>query len=763
MIALLIGMLSLLQPQIEFPDTNTSIVVLHDSLTVQDGEVLSLTNLEGWEFTTDNLEDSMASVRWMRLEQPVSNQDAFPDSLWNGFGYFRLKFKVDSTFSQKEAFLRFSSFRNVSTEIYLNDKSILKIGNPSREKESEEIVARYTGMGQPVNLKPDTEYTLVVKKSYLRYSQYIAFTNLGRTSKPHSFSLSLASTDYVQTAIEREKVNILIAGTSVSIIFILSILYLILYFKVKDQKENLWLVLLMVSIGGIALNWFLTQFTLHSFWFSLVLDFIILNFLSALSFLLVPLVTHKLLKVQAHIFWKVYVIVGIVLYFLRIDILGEITFTLILFISLTGGLIAIYKAYKQGVRDTVIPALSILGVPLVVIVGLAIDYFGFRGVYFIPTLTFLVYNILPVGLSIYQGKKFLRLNTEMENLVTQRTTQLETANSKLEESFSELKATQSQLVQQEKLASLGQLTAGIAHEIKNPLNFVNNFSDLSLELVEEIREEVIRQKAEGKSETPKVKGEKSPFEGGSERREQGDDTEADSGSANIPLNPSSHRDPFGARGEDESNPQFNLILEILDDIETNLKTIHKHGSRADSIVKSMLQHSRGGDGKMEPTHINPLIKEYVNLAFHGMKAGENPINVDIDLQLDENVGEVPLVAEDFSRVILNLVNNAFDAMKEKTLQGFQTLGGLEDYQPKLSIRTSRNENTVIIEIEDNGPGIPDEIKDKILQPFFTTKKGTAGTGLGLSITNDIIKAHGGSLDVRSKPDRGTLFTINLTA
>lgn len=199
-----------------------------------------------------------------------------------------------------------------------------------------------------------------------------------------------------------------------------------------------------------------------------------------------------------------------------------------------------------------------------------------------------------------------------------------------------------------------------------------------------------------------------------------------------------------------------LILEILNDIEINLKKIHEHGTRADGIVKSMLQHSRGGSGKVEPTDVNTLIKEYVNLSFHGMRAGKNPINVDIDLKLDESVSEVPLVAEDFSRVILNLVNNAFDAMREKTL------GGLEQYQPKLTVRTHQTGNTVTIDIEDNGPGIPDDMKDKILQPFFTTKKGTDGTGLGLSITNDIIKAHGGDLTIRSETDTGTTFIIKLT-
>ena len=279
---------------------------------------------------------------------------------------------------------------------------------------------------------------------------------------------------------------------------------------------------------------------------------------------------------------------------------------------------------------------------------------------------------------------------------------LEEAHGKLEAAHTNLKAAQEQLVQQEKLASLGQLTAGIAHEIKNPLNFVNNFSGVSIELLEEAFDEI-------------AKLEKSEI-------------------------------------SDE-------ISAILTDVKANLSKIYEHGSRADGIVQSMLLHSRGGDGKMEPTPLNPIIKEYVNLAFHGMRAGKEPIDVDIDLQLDESVGDVPLIAEDFSRVILNLVNNSFDAMRDKQGSGHKEQGA-GGYEPKLTVRTKSLANAVTIEIEDNGPGIPDEIKDKILQPFFTTKKGTQGTGLGLSITNDIVKAHGGDMQIVSEPG-STVFSIRL--
>jgi signal transduction histidine kinase len=164
---------------------------------------------------------------------------------------------------------------------------------------------------------------------------------------------------------------------------------------------------------------------------------------------------------------------------------------------------------------------------------------------------------------------------------------------------------------------------------------------------------------------------------------------------------------------------------------------------------------------MEASDLNALIKEYLNLAFHGMRAGKHPINVEILLELDSKVKNVPLIKEDFTRAIINLCNNAFDAMRQKTLQGFETLGGLKDYQPKLTIRTKLQAEKILIEVEDNGPRIPDEIKDKILQPFFTTKKGTEGTGLGLSITHDIVKAQGGALNVSTQVGKGTIFIIDL--
>lgn len=276
------------------------------------------------------------------------------------------------------------------------------------------------------------------------------------------------------------------------------------------------------------------------------------------------------------------------------------------------------------------------------------------------------------------------------------------AYEELQSALNDLNSAQEQLVQQEKLASLGQLSAGIAHEIKNPLNFVNNFSELNLELIDEIKDELQK----------------------------------------LPA-----------------SPETQEIETILEDIIINQRKIHQHGSRADSIVKSMLLQSRGGDGTKETIDINALLKEYVNLSFHGMRAGKKPINVSLDFHLDSKIPKVPVIIEDMSRVILNLCNNAFDAMYEK----LQSSKESNSYNPKLSVMTKKSGTRVVIELTDNALGISAVLQDKILMPFFTTKRGVEGTGLGLSITNDIIKAHGGSLRIESKQgeDSYTTFKINL--
>jgi len=285
-------------------------------------------------------------------------------------------------------------------------------------------------------------------------------------------------------------------------------------------------------------------------------------------------------------------------------------------------------------------------------------------------------------------KRFEDLKKAEKDLV-----EIKEARIKAETALVELKATQSQLVQREKLASLGELTAGIAHEIQNPLNFVNNFSEVSSELVDEIKETRTRiQESRPKTE------------------------------------------------EDE------LEDEILEDIKQNLEKIHHHGKRADAIVKGMLAHSRKSEGQKETTNLNALADEYLRLSYHGLRAKDKSFNADFSTDLDPNLPKIQVVPQDIGRVLLNLINNAFQAVSEVD-------------HPKVIVETKHLDNVVQITVSDNGSGISESIKDKIFQPFFTTKPTGQGTGLGLSLSYDIVKAHGGNIEMESKEGIGTTFTI----
>jgi signal transduction histidine kinase len=271
---------------------------------------------------------------------------------------------------------------------------------------------------------------------------------------------------------------------------------------------------------------------------------------------------------------------------------------------------------------------------------------------------------------------------------------------KVEETLGELKATQTRLIHAEKMASLGELTAGIAHEIQNPLNFVNNFSEVSNELIDEMKEALSK----------------------------------------------------GNYGDADA---------IADDVQQNLQKINHHGKRADAIVKGMLQHSRGSSGATkEPTDINKLADEYARLAYQGLRAKDKQFNATLKTDFDESIGLVNIIPQDIGRVLLNLFTNAFYAVDEKRKSLCPPLG-VAGYEPTVAVSTKKTNNKVEITITDNGSGIPKNIVNKIFQPFFTTKPTGLGTGLGLSLAYDIVKVHGGEISVESMEGQGTDFVVSL--
>lgn len=288
---------------------------------------------------------------------------------------------------------------------------------------------------------------------------------------------------------------------------------------------------------------------------------------------------------------------------------------------------------------------------------------------------------------------------DLETQVAERTAEILQQKEELQHALDNLKATQEQLIQSEKLASLGELTAGIAHEIQNPLNFVNNFSEVSVELLDELKQERAREK---------------------DKRDEG------------------------------------LEEEILDDLVQNLQKINYHGKRASGIVTGMLQHSRAGSGKKELTDLNVLADEYLRLSYHGLRAKDKSFNANMVTDFDPELPKLEVVPQDLGRVLLNLINNAFYAVQKRS----QSDG--PDYRPTVWVISKKVGKELILSVKDNGTGIPEELQSKIFQPFFTTKPTGQGTGLGLSLAYDIVtKGHGGEMEMNSKEGEGTTFAVRL--
>ncbi len=389
-----------------------------------------------------------------------------------------------------------------------------------------------------------------------------------------------------------------------------------------------------------------------------------------------------------------------------------------------------YRKRKNKFMNLVI----IGGMPLMIFWGVEILFEAFQrlgvinfdlsdSAYFIPEIICIIWFVLFFTLVLLKRFNQLRIENaqqaldkerlarekevEKSQLIEQQKIELEKTveerTAELKQSLRELKSTQAQLIQSEKMASLGELTAGIAHEIQNPLNFVNNFSEVNKEMLEELKAECLK--------------------------------------------------PNAKRDDDLQN-------DLINDVIANEEKINYHGKRADAIVKGMLQHSRASTGKKEPADINALADEYLRLSYHGTRVKDKSFNAEIKTDFDNSIGKINVVPQDIGRVLLNLFNNAFYAVNEKFTVNRSPI--TDNYKPTVSVQTKKVNDKIQIVVSDNGNGIPSNIIDKIFQPFFTTKPTGQGTGLGLSLAYDIItKEHNGTIKAESKEGEGSTFVIIL--
>ena len=679
---------------------------------------------KGWKYKIgDNPSYALPKFNdrgWKPINANLDVHDSLPADAKTGIGWMRLKFFVGDKIRGQQLALKVH--QSVASEIYLNGKFLASFGvidsNPKKVKAYDPIL-------KPIvfPLSSDSVQVLAVR---FALQPDVSYTTIFERSNS---LVKLESSDHESAVNFYRRINVLSHSFQylmIGIWIMILVVHLSFYLWLKEQKANLYFSLYSVCylfVGSLQLAYQINGTEVDNKFYYGNLGF----FFILLSGLLINLTVYTFLNKKIDLYFKALV----VLFFVAIirnaypyNIgwrTGGPLFQILVFMNLVRiGLISV-KQGKRGAKLLTAGALA-----TIILFGLFILQGTFNNASFFQNLnvlrisTYVVYTLcFPVVISFFLAedfaltnkrlqqkleeinelsKKNLAIEKEKQDILASQNQQLESQvkqrTSELSKSLEELKATQSQLIQSEKMASLGELTAGIAHEIQNPLNFVNNFSEVNMELSEEILEAV-------------------------------------------------------------KNGELDTINQLAADIKSNQEKILEHGQRADGIVKSMLQHSRSNTGSKELTDINTLIDEYARLSYHGIKAKDKTFNVTFKADFDVNAGSCNIIPQDIGRVLLNLLNNALYAVQEKKAQ----LNG--EYQPEVSVATKREKEALVITVADNGNGISETLREKIFQPFFTTKPTGSGTGLGLSLSYDIIKAHGGEFNVESVEGSSSKFIIQL--
>ncbi len=755
---------------INFCHAQDTVISLSPAMFARNQDILIAT-LDGWRFR-DGHDSTWANkdidlTGWKKFK-PADLNPKNANKNGQAEGWFRLHFKLDSSFGNMRLGLRFYCWAAI--DLYIDGKFIQSFGNTGAD-------------GSPFQEFNPNERLPVLVDMAAGKEHMVAFHFVDRLSPfpPHLLKsqrlgsqlfIMLTGPAYYDIFSEYLETYEMLLTAWISVSAILFLLFLLLAF-LNPRDKNLWLISIFTTLCTLFIfssflnfghNISSTQRTLYDFfgrlcrqlsYFTiplilinifnrkLIWDFKIFMFISlivSLSGFILPnnfqvvwygtgmlgavyylvskreiIKTASWKKVMGIVFIGLRAFLGITLLFLIISLLlpklSEFLWSGMLIAICSYYIISSWKSIK-GAQWAIVAGL-ILTVLWSMTGSIAesiykSSFFPFNRLYGTGTLL-----SFPISLLVYVAMRFkefinevrenakqvLQLSEEKkEQAINRQKILQEEVNRQTAEiraTLDDLKSTQHLLIQSEKMASLGELTAGIAHEIQNPLNFVNNFSEVSSELVDEMNSEIDK----GNTEDAKL---------------------------------------------------------IAQDLKQNLEKINHHGKRAGDIVKSMLQHSRSSSGVKQPTNINVLADEYLRLAYHGLRAKDKSFNATMKTEFDETIGNINIVPQDIGRVVLNLINNAFYALSAKASATAD--GG---YEPTVSVSTKKVADKVLISVKDNGNGIPQKVLDKIFQPFFTTKPTGQGTGLGLSLSYDIVKAHGGELKVETKEGEGSEFFIIL--
>jgi len=692
---------------------------------------LQLAEKGQWVFKKGNdlswADPNLNTADWDTL-RPVDLKADMADENGRLEAWFRLKIKLDSSLEDSLTGMGLISEVWAASDVYINGKLFHSFGNTGINNQP---FKAYNSLDKhPIFLE------LLSDKEYLIAIHFVDKTAPYYWHKPLRSQLTLASFFtittpyyfYQKTDIQTNR-NRFNSGIT-TLLSTLVLLFWLIYFQNRKEKHLLMIALtvsfLSFLLVALSMQYYISLSYNHNVFFYYSASLFILLFFAITPFTVAMILNKRIPKV-------LWIFAAILLLATCISTYFNLAFVQIILVASS---VVISAFYIVSGRKNIKGANWALVIGLILPVSyfllfISQTYFNFR----IPLVFSLIifYATYPLSMMVYvsiwfkesrkavetNAQKVIKITEEKKNLLANQNILLEQQvnerTAELNQSLESLKATQSQLIHAEKMASLGELTAGIAHEIQNPLNFVNNFSEVSVDLIDELNEEI------------------------------------DGGNAEE-------------------------VKAISGDLKSNLEKISHHGKRASGIVKGMLEHSRTGSGEKEPTDINTLADEYLRLAYHGLRAKDKSFNAEIITEFDKDLPKINIVAQDIGRVLLNLINNAFYAVSEKTLTGFGTLSGLDSQSvvvqtrhalsplnpPTVTITTKNLGDIIEIRVKDNGNGIPDEIKDKIFQPFFTTKPTGEGTGLGLSLSYDIItKGHGGTLEVHTKEGDGTEFIIVL--
>ncbi|HLX92443.1 MAG TPA: ATP-binding protein [Puia sp.] len=686
-----------------------STVALSGNMFEKSVDAILLGGLNGWAYKGGNdtgwAAENLNTSSWKRL-RPTDVSAKYADNKGRFEGWFRLRVKPSPGFKYDKLGITYNSW--AAAEIYLNGKFLRAFGNlGTRGRPFKDYTPKNDDEPAPIDLKPGTTYTIAV-----HMVDYLAAAPPARLKMEDGNSKAILVLTGPQYS---HLVNLSIltltsfASMWVAVSAILSLLFMLMAFLSRTDKS-----LRTIVICSIFYLLSTTSFRLsNSIGFSYMFDY--LNSLVTLYavqaiFITIPFIIaaifERRISRSTKIFLAILSLINIVNVFLPPNYYYALMTGDIILLSVCVYYIASAWKKLHGAQWSIVIGLT--ASPVFLIVGIlaritlkntiAADwillYFETAFVLAFP-VSMLIYVVIRFREMVREVRQHadevIRLSEEKREEALNRQKLLQ---EEVDRQTAEIRANQVLLVQQEKMASLGELTAGIAHEIQNPLNFVNNFSDVNSELLAEAAVEL----ENGNSETAKS---------------------------------------------------------ILSEIKENEIRINHHGKRAESIVKGMLQHSRVGAGEKAHADINAIVEECLKLSLHNLRAKDKSFDIQIHTDFDRSIGNLPIVPQEMVRVFVNLFNNAFYAVAERKKSE------LDGYVPRISVATKKAAELVTINVKDNGSGIPPKIIDKIFQPFFTTKPPGQGTGLGLSLSYDIIKAHGGQINVESAVGKGSEFVIKL--